>query len=116
VVRRCGRRIFVLMVVPKFFNLSWMVGGMSQGFGSHSDSTCVFGTYSSSVTRGLPEKKTFVSRSFWNRARDSFGLLFGLRGVGQNLSPSPMIVVSCLGIMVVDEVKSCMERLVGRVK
>ena len=72
--------------------------------------------YSSSATSGLPEKKIFVRKSLWNRENDSVGCLFGLCGVGQNFRPKPIIVVRYLGIIVVGSVRSCMERLVGRVK
>jgi len=95
--------------------LLWIVDGMSQGLGSQSDPMWIFGLYSSSETRGLPEKNTFVRRSLWNREKDAVGFLFGLRGVGQNLRPRPTIVVRCLGITVVTSVRSCMERLDGRV-
>ena len=93
-----------------------MVDGISQGLGSHSEPTCIFGLNGSSARWDLPEKKTLVRKSFWNRAKEVVGFLFGERGVGINLSPRPMIVVRDFGISVVGLVRLCNATLVGREK
>ena len=96
--------------------LLWIEDGISQVFGSQSDSMWIFGLYSSLETRGLPEKNTFMRESLWKRVKDAVGFLFGLQVVGQNLRPRPIIVVRCLGIIVATSLRSCIERLDGRVK
>ena len=111
-----GFRIFDSIADLKFANLLWMVSGMSQSFGFQSDGICVFGSYSSSDIFGFPAKNTLVRKSLWKRAKDSDGLRLGLRGVGQNLRPRPIIVLSDLGTVVSALVRSCIARFAGREK
>ena len=63
-----------------------------------------------------PAGEEYFSEEVLKRVKDLVGLRFGLRGVGQNFRPSPMIVLRDLGTWVVGSVRSCMARLVGRVK
>jgi len=92
-----------------------MVSGMYHRSGSQSDPTCILGFYGSSVTCfGRPAKKTLLRRSFYIRANEVVGFLFGKQGDGINFRPSPIIVVRDLGIDVVGLVRSCIATLEGR--
>ena len=89
---------------------------MSHGLGSQSDVTGILTLYFFSSGIGRPEKYTLVSKSFRKRANEDIGLRFGLRGVGMNLSPSPMMVVRVLGMCVSFVVRSCISIFEGREK
>ena len=93
-----------------------MMSGMSQSLGTQSDSTWIFGLKGSSEFRGLPEKKTLVKKSLQKRSKVEVGFLSGLRGVGINFRPRPMIVVRDFGIGVLTWVRSWRAVFDGREK
>ena len=88
--------------------------GISHGLGIQSVDTCSFGLKTSSVTRGLPEKKTLVWKSFLKREKESGIFRLGRRGTGMNFIPSPMMFFREPGTWVCGRVRSCISMFEGR--